>query len=1112
MLKKSPLTQSCSGSSLGIIFPRLVVCIFCHKCLSLSLLIGFLITTHRGFSLEQTITFSTPPRLFTDTLTLSLTGASEGQKIRYTVTSPNSTGAIAEAPRMTSTTYTEPIELNSSVIIRAAVFSADDKEMGPVTTGHFLHYTNSGDRRVDIFSSQLPLLVIDSHGLGPMVKDDIDRPGWIYGFAPQDNGKTKLIEGSTFALPLEFAVRGNSSARFPKQSYKMKLRDTNGKKQAIAPFGLGKYDKWQLIGPWNYDRSFIRNAVAYALSNHIALWAPRTRLVEVFINRDSDGLTLVDYAGIYVLTDKIEPNDGRVEIAELDDTDTSAPEVTGGYILKQDWPDEGDYSWTTEHGITMILDTPDLEDVAPEQAAYIENYVQQFEDALFTDYASNFQTRTYLNYINHETWIDYHLLSTLIKSADAFVGSSFFNKDRNGKLSAGPLWDYDRSMGSADPRTLAWDEWRSIEDGDGWGSAWWGKLVRDPDFMQSWIDRWQSLRRDKLSNDSLHSLVNELAGQIGTEAAERDAALYPDNSSQYPGGYSGEIENLKDWLRQRAEWIDEQFVAAPAVSPTGDQVVITPPAGMTLVYTLNGSDPRASGGGRAEGAQTTDAPLILPSSATFRARSRSPSEMEFPATRWSSSVSSTTTGGPPPPKPELPPLKDTMTTPGQAIHFSAGNTSGQIKWQVSKDNGQTWTDLADNDTYSGSSTIELTITSPNETLDGNRYRYVSTLGDSTHTSNAATLTVVSVIFSYPTGITADGEGNLFVSDAQLDAIGLINTAGQVRMITGENNPSGLNRPEGLTILTDGNLAVADTANDVIRRITRTGSVTILAGQAGVRGAADGAASAASFSSPRDVARDNSGTLFVAGAMNHIIRKIAADGTVSTIAGAPSNSGTNDGKGEAARFNLPSAITVDSLGNLYVSDLNNNTIRKITPDGTVSTLAGLPGVSGFADGTGIHALFNHPGGLVVDGEGNLYVADTGNSTIRKVTPDGTVTTIAGSPGIAGVQNGTALNALLNHPRDLTRDSLGNLYVADTGNALIRKITPAGEVSIVTLSRASASDGGGTGSPSTPSSPSTPPPASGGGGGGGGAPSWPFLIGLSILTLPRILRWITRLRIS
>lgn len=253
----------------------------------------------------------------------------------------------------------------------------------------------------------------------------------------------------------------------------------------------------------------------------------------------------------------------------------------------------------------------------------------------------------------------------------------------------------------------------------------------------------------------------------------------------------------------------------------------------------------------------------------------------------------------------------------------------------------------------------------------------------------------------------------------------------------------------------GNLYVADAWNSTIRKITTNGLVSTLAGQVGVGGSTDGVGTNATFNNPFGLAIDSSNNLYVADTANFTIRKITPSGAVSTLAGSAGNSGSTNGTGTSAQFNFPVGVTVDTNGNVYVAEGSNEDIRKITPSGVVTTLAGLAGTYGTADGTGSAARFNWPSSLTIDANGNLFVADNGNSTIRKVTPAGVVTTIAGFPGSGGAADGTGNVARFYNPNGLVVDTAGNIYVADTGNNVIRKVTQAGVVT--TLAGLSGSPG-------------------------------------------------------
>jgi sugar lactone lactonase YvrE len=264
---------------------------------------------------------------------------------------------------------------------------------------------------------------------------------------------------------------------------------------------------------------------------------------------------------------------------------------------------------------------------------------------------------------------------------------------------------------------------------------------------------------------------------------------------------------------------------------------------------------------------------------------------------------------------------------------------------------------------------------------------------------------------------------------------------------GTGTAASFNNPTALATDSAGNVYVADTNNNTIRKIAAGGVVTTLAGAAVVYGSSDGTGASASFRHPYSVATDSAGNVYVADSDNNTIRKITPGGVVSTLAGTAGVRGSADGTGAAASFSGPDGLAVDSAGNVYVADYYNSTIRAITPGGAVTTLAGAAGSPGSADGTGAAARFNGPQGLATDRAGNVYLADSGNNTIRVITPAGVVTTLAGTAGVRGAADGAGTAATFAFPTAVAVDSSGDVYVADTGNATIRKVTAAGAVSTV-----------------------------------------------------------------
>ncbi len=452
------------------------------------------------------------------------------------------------------------------------------------------------------------------------------------------------------------------------------------------------------------------------------------------------------------------------------------------------------------------------------------------------------------------------------------------------------------------------------------------------------------------------------------------------------------------------------------------------------------------------------------------------------------------------------PLSQSVAT-GRGVSFSvtaAGTNTYQ--WQVSTDGGVTWGALADSSIYSGSTTSRLTITNAGSAMNGYLYRATVTNAGGSTSSGSVTLTVAAAVLPGPASVLAGSSGSLLVSDSNTNLVVTVTSAGQAATLAGVSGQQGatdgtgsgalFRAPGGLARDAAGNAYLADAGNSLIRKISATGAVTTLAGSSSNQGYRDATGTSAWFNTPADLAVDSQGVVYVADTGNSVIRRIAPDGTVTTFAGAAGQRGSADGAAGVARFNQPGGIVVDASGTLYVADTFNHTIRKISAGGAVSTYAGVPGVSGIDDGVGTAALFNQPGGLALDSAGKLYVADTGNNSIRVISTAGAVSTLAGLPTVAGLEDGVGTAALFNQPKDLSLDAAGNIYVADFGNAAIRVITAAGAVSTLnvtlTTTPAPTPPSNPTPAPSTGGSTPTASGSSGANSGGGGAVSPWFLL--------------------
>ena len=299
-------------------------------------------------------------------------------------------------------------------------------------------------------------------------------------------------------------------------------------------------------------------------------------------------------------------------------------------------------------------------------------------------------------------------------------------------------------------------------------------------------------------------------------------------------------------------------------------------------------------------------------------------------------------------------------------------------------------------------------------------------------------------FSTPAGVAADYEGNVYVADKANNRIRKIDSSGNVTTFAGSGtagtaNGTGtsaqFNSPTDVAIGTLGNIYVADTGNNRIRKITPERVVSTYAGSGAV-GTTNGALATARFSAPGSVAIDASATMYIADTANNRIRKIEKDGEVTTFAGS-GVAGSANGTGTAAQFNAPSGVAIDKSGNVYVADKNSHRIRKITPAGVVTTIAGS-GTAGFLNSTtGTSAQFNTPSAISVDANGNIYVADTSNNRIRKITAAGAVTTLSGA-GTAGYVNGSATTSQYSGPTGIATSPTGIVYIGDSGNQRIRKI--------------------------------------------------------------------------
>lgn len=298
-----------------------------------------------------------------------------------------------------------------------------------------------------------------------------------------------------------------------------------------------------------------------------------------------------------------------------------------------------------------------------------------------------------------------------------------------------------------------------------------------------------------------------------------------------------------------------------------------------------------------------------------------------------------------------------------------------------------------------------------------------------------------------TGFVPGSDGTALAAPNQFMVSTLTGSAGNAGSADGSSSVARFFNPSAIALDAAGNLYVSDQNNYTLRKVTPGGTVTTFAGTAGASGSTDGLGSAARFQAPQGLALDAAGNLFVGEGVANNIRKVTPAGGVTTFAGQQGG-GTGaylDGNGTAARFNNPTALVFDAAGNLFVCDRLNYVIRKISPTGDVSLVAGLAGTAGTTDGTGTAARFTNPRSISIDAGGTLYVGDA--SGIRKVTPAGVVTTLAGAVGTLGYADGTGIAARFGTVQGICLDAMGTIYASDSYYHNIRKITPFGVVTTV-----------------------------------------------------------------
>lgn len=564
-----------------------------------------------GLGFAPAVVFSRAGVTFADPFTVELSSGTAGAVIHFTLD-----GTL---PTTRSPVYNAPLLITNTLQVRARAFQ--DKQLpGPPHSATYVRlHTNVLD-----FTSTLPVLIMDTLGK--------DVPASLHGsfihlsFYEPIEGRTSLTNPATLSTRGAYRVRGSSSSGLPQSSFALHFLDEFNVEDDRPVLGLPADSDWILYAPNSFDPVMIHNPFVHQLSRNMGRYSPRTRFVEVFLVKSSGRVRDIHYNGVYVLEEKIKIGKHRLNLDRLEGDDLNPPNVTGGYLLKFDRLGPGENGVPAAGPAMAYVEPKEQIITLPQRAAqrnYINGFLAEFDRALngatWKDPALGYPA-----YLDVDAAIDFHVLEVLSGNVDAMVLSTYFHKPRNGKITCGPHWDFDRALGSTDTRDENPRQWSTGPFFDG---AWWPRLFRDPDFWQRWVDRWQELRGTQFSLMNLYALIDTLQNEV-REAQPRE---YKKWGFQPRGGsYQSEIDLMKGWLSNRVDFIDGQLVERPRLGREGGRIApaflldITVPTNAAVYYTLNGSDPRLSQGGISSNAILYTGPIQLTTNTLLTARARNP--------------------------------------------------------------------------------------------------------------------------------------------------------------------------------------------------------------------------------------------------------------------------------------------------------------------------------------------------------------------------------------------------------------------------------------------------------------------------------------------------------
>lgn len=428
--------------------------------------------------------------------------------------------------------------------------------------------TNVNSSGLEDFTSNIPVIVLRTDRREYISWSDSYTTLQMEVYEPANGAPARFSNPPSLKAQAGVHVRGMLSRSFPKQSYRLKMMDGSGGERAVALLGMPADADWVLQGPW-LDKSLIRNSFSYDLARAMGCAAMRTRPCELFLCTSGRPLSEADYAGVYDLIEHIDRGKEKVSVAKLGPNDNSEPAITGGYILSWDAGD-GNYlpSFQPYNGrASLQLRYP--KHPTPQQMNWIDRWCSRV-DQLSRGPNSSDPSSGYPAYFDVDAWVNYILFEELIFNLDGYERSFYLVKDRDKKIRPGPVWDHDLALGHQLPRGTRFTDWWYARRPR--PNAWVLHLMRDPDFRARMAQRWAALRQGVLRDSEIAARIDTYAAPLMTGAADRNFDRWPILNMRIPPHklrnitiatrtYPEQIAALKEFLRERAAWMDAHLVA-----------------------------------------------------------------------------------------------------------------------------------------------------------------------------------------------------------------------------------------------------------------------------------------------------------------------------------------------------------------------------------------------------------------------------------------------------------------------------------------------------------------------------------------------------------------------